>query len=212
VKAPAPVINRFEDGMKPFGEGAGHAYSQVKTGDANGEEDVAVYQCEEGCPVAAVDTQSGISKSTVDLNLNTEPSPSSWLPGLPMARVSRGDTGGASRFFPNFQEPFLYTGKAPPAEKVLPDGSKTTHPTPKSLTLMAWLIRLVTPPGGVVLDPFAGTGSTLVAALQEGFSAVGIEREASYAEEARSRLAPVEQETRTVSTAKEGYAALFDVE
>ena len=45
---------------------------------------------------------------------------------------------------------------------------------------MAWLIRLVTPPGGTVLDPFAGSGSTLVAAKREGFNFVGIELEEEY--------------------------------
>src|SRR5207237_765067 len=50
----------------------------------------------------------------------------------------------------------------------------------KPLALMAWLVRLVTPPGGTVLDPFAGSGTTLQAARDEGFTAVGIEREASY--------------------------------
>ena len=50
----------------------------------------------------------------------------------------------------------------------------------KPLALMQWLIRMVTPPGGTVLDPFAGSGTTLEAAMLEGFNAVGIEREADY--------------------------------
>lgn len=53
---------------------------------------------------------------------------------------------------------------------------------------MRWLIRLVTPPGGLVLDPFAGSGTTLEAAAIEGFPAVGIEREADHAELCRVRL------------------------
>ena len=53
---------------------------------------------------------------------------------------------------------------------------------------MRWLCRLVTPPGGTVLDPFAGSGSTLIAAAHEGFSAIGIEREAEYIAIARRRL------------------------
>lgn len=62
------------------------------------------------------------------------------------------------------------------------------HPTVKPIDLMAWLCRLITPPGGTVLDPFAGSGSTLVAAKHEGFSFVGIEREAEYVEIARARV------------------------
>jgi len=63
-----------------------------------------------------------------------------------------------------------------------------THPTVKPTDLMAWLVRLVTPPGGIVLDPFAGSGSTLVAAKREGFQYIGIEREAEYVEIAKARV------------------------
>jgi site-specific DNA-methyltransferase (adenine-specific) len=52
---------------------------------------------------------------------------------------------------------------------------------------MEWLVRLVTPPGGVVLDPFAGTGSTLLAAKRLGFDAIGIEREADYVADAERK-------------------------
>lgn len=88
---------------------------------------------------------------------------------------------GASRFF--------YCAKAAQNEKTAGlDGEKNTHPTVKSLALMRWLTRLVTPPGGVVLDPFAGSGSTGCAAVLEGFSFVGIEREQEYIEMARKRI------------------------
>lgn len=59
---------------------------------------------------------------------------------------------------------------------------RNTHPTVKPTDLMAWLVRLVTPPGGTVLDPFAGSGSALVAAKREGFGFIGIEREPEYVE------------------------------
>jgi site-specific DNA-methyltransferase (adenine-specific) len=65
--------------------------------------------------------------------------------------------------------------------------ARNTHPTVKPVTLMAWLCRLVTPPGGTVLDPFAGSGSTAVAARREGFNFIAIEREPEYAEIARKR-------------------------
>jgi DNA modification methylase len=68
------------------------------------------------------------------------------------------------------------------------DDAKSWHPTVKPQSLMRWLCRLITPPGGTVLDPFAGSGSTLLAARAEGFHAVGIEREAEYVEIARRRL------------------------
>lgn len=87
-----------------------------------------------------------------------------------------GDSGGASRFF--------YTAKASRSER----GEGNTHPTVKPIALMRWLAKLVCPPGGTILDPFAGIGTTLLAAQAEGFDAVGIEREAEYVEIARKRI------------------------
>ena len=82
----------------------------------------------------------------------------------------REGPSGASRFF--------YVAKAPKRER--PNVGGVQHPTVKPLAVMQWLIRLVTPPGGVVLDPFAGSGTTIEAALIEGFDPVGIEMEADY--------------------------------
>jgi site-specific DNA-methyltransferase (adenine-specific) len=65
---------------------------------------------------------------------------------------------------------------------------KNFHPSVKSLDLMRWLIRLITPPGGVVLDPFTGSGSTGVAALEEGMSFIGCEQSAEYCEIAKARI------------------------
>jgi site-specific DNA-methyltransferase (adenine-specific) len=58
----------------------------------------------------------------------------------------------------------------------------------KPIALMRWLVRLVTPPGGIVLDPFAGSGTTGIACALEGLNFIGIEREAEYAEIARARM------------------------
>lgn len=85
-----------------------------------------------------------------------------------------GDTGGASRFFPTFR----YEAKAPTAER--PRVGGVAHPTVKPLDLMRWLVRLVTPPGGVVLEPFAGSGTTVEACVAEGLRCIAIEREADY--------------------------------
>ena len=62
------------------------------------------------------------------------------------------------------------------------------HPTVKPVNLMRWLLRLITPKGGKVLEPFAGSGTTLVAAQLEGFSCYGIEREPSYCDIVRARV------------------------
>jgi len=66
---------------------------------------------------------------------------------------------------------------------------RNDHPTVKPLDLMKYLVRLVTPPGGTVLDPFSGSGTTLLAAKELGCCAVGIEREERYCEIAAKRLA-----------------------
>ena len=87
-----------------------------------------------------------------------------------------GDDGSAARFF--------YTAKADANDRI---GSK--HPTVKPVDLMQWLCRLVTPPGGTILDPFAGTGTTGEAAFREGFNAVLIEREPEYQADIRRRMA-----------------------
>lgn len=62
------------------------------------------------------------------------------------------------------------------------------HPTQKPLRLMSWLVKLVTPPGGIVLDPFAGSGTTLVSAVSDGRNAIGIEMEESFLQLAKRRL------------------------
>jgi DNA modification methylase len=87
-----------------------------------------------------------------------------------------GDSGSAARFF--------YTAKADSDDRL---GSK--HPTVKPLDLMQYLVRLVTQPGGVVLDPFAGTGTTGEAAWCEKMRAVLIEREPEYQADIRQRMA-----------------------
>ena len=62
------------------------------------------------------------------------------------------------------------------------------HPTVKPIKLMRYLCRLVTPPGGTVLDPFAGSGSTGIAALQEGFNFIGVELDPNYVTLATHRI------------------------
>ena len=98
-----------------------------------------------------------------------------------------GSGGGASRFFPVFK----YQAKAPKKERPVierEDGSKIQHPTVKPVALMEWLVELITPPGGVVLDPFAGSGTTLQAALNKGFQPIGIEQDADYIKLIEKRL------------------------
>ena len=99
-----------------------------------------------------------------------------------VVRLGYGDSGDASRFFPTFR----YEAKAPATERPRVNG--TAHPTVKPLDLMRWLVRLLTPPGGVVLDPFAGSGTTLLAAVDEDRRAIGVELEERYCEIIAKRL------------------------
>jgi len=133
--------------------------------------------------------------------------------GQAACNAARGaDSGGASRFY-YVAKPSRAERDAGCCELPLRSGGEATgrtdgsaglsspragagragnvrnhHPTVKSLALMRWLCRLVTPPGGAVLDPFAGSGSTGVAALAEGFEFVGVEQDPDYAEIASARL------------------------
>ena len=99
-----------------------------------------------------------------------------------------GDSGSASRFF--------YCAKADKEDRDegLPRGTSSDHPTVKPTKLMRYLVRLVTPPKGVVLDPFTGTGSTGKAAALEGFGFIGIEREAEYVAIAKARIAEAQRQ------------------
>lgn len=94
----------------------------------------------------------------------------------PLPGQRRLDSGSAARFF--------YCAKASSSER----GRFNDHPTVKPIELMRWLCRLVTPPDGTVLDCFAGSGSTLLAAREEGFKAIGIEREEKYIAIIKHRL------------------------
>jgi site-specific DNA-methyltransferase (adenine-specific) len=90
------------------------------------------------------------------------------------------DKGTAARFFPCFR----YEPKASPSER-----KGSTHPTQKSVALMTWLVQLVTAEGQTVLDPFAGSGTTLVAARNLGRRAIGVEMDAGYCDTIVGRLA-----------------------
>lgn len=92
------------------------------------------------------------------------------------------DTGSASRFF--------YCAKASKKER----GEGNNHPTVKPVSLMRYLCRLVTPPSGAVLDPFAGSGTTGVAAIMEGFNFIGIDMDEGYCEIAKRRISAAADE------------------
>jgi len=103
---------------------------------------------------------------------------SSWFVGMtPTIAYRHADSGSASRFF--------YSAKASPAER----GHDNNHPTVKPLALLDYLLKLLSPPGGgLLLDPFLGSGSTLIACARLGYNGIGIEMEAEYVALAEKRI------------------------
>lgn len=265
----APVINRFNDGMKPFGGGAGHEYTSTRTGDADGKEEVAVFECMPHCPVRLLNEASQVG-----------PTPD--------------DATGASRFFAQFvpEAPFFYSAKASrkernemlekskaprpkdrvkvvyfrikedvdadifmqiqevindqtekdatdkglPVEQVtaldvetfaferllfehlVPESLRehfevddtvggNDHPSVKPLALMRYLVRLVTPKGGLVLDPYVGSGTTCLAATEEGMRFVGIEKDPHFYDIAYNRVMRRHEQME----AKRGSEDLFNL-
>jgi DNA modification methylase len=161
---------------------------------------------------SALDEMSGERKGWSSQNRISEPevgyhgkmaSPLGWSEGY-------NDTGGASRFFytakssrsereagledrpqrlVNTLNEYKANSEGRTARKAGGAPRANVHPTVKPVALMRWLVRLVAPPDGVVLDPFTGSGTTGIAAALEGRRFVGIEREAEYVEIARARIA-----------------------
>lgn len=196
-------------GATALGQGSGwNKHNNRPTPIHREDETVPVYDCAPDCPVRVLDQQSGIlvsgkgnfkgasSKGYQPSVYSTDNRPEG------QQQVAYGDTGTASRFFPRFEwsgehDPFFYTAKAstkereagcegvPPAE----NGRHNDHTTVKPVALMRWLVRLVTPPGGVCLDPFCGSGTTGVACVLEGFHFMGFEGEERFCEISRARIA-----------------------
>lgn len=151
-----PAILRGEN--KVFGKGLGAGTQNEPSGRwpsnvvlSHSELCDEIEGCVEGCPIAELDAQSGITKDE-----------------------GYGGQGGASRFFNTFR----YQAKAPTSERPVVNG--VAHPTVKPLALMEWLVTLLTPPYGVILDCFAGSGTTGHAGLRLGFNSIIIERDAKY--------------------------------
>lgn len=190
--------------------GAFQQSAQIKPNSAQGRWPANVLFDESAAEM--LDEQSGESSSNMRNNSkNTRESSKAFFnqSGLSRSTTLHDDAGGASRFF--------YVAKTSKRERnsglegmplkisggmsgtldgTLKTGSgnernnlnQNSHPTVKPIKLMEYLCRLITPPGGVILDPFMGSGSTGCAAKRLGFEFIGIEREAEYLEIARRRI------------------------
>jgi DNA modification methylase len=169
-----------------------------------------------------LDLQSGISKSNpssvsirkVNVVADNRTSKAAGLygEGASKSGSNHNDKGGASRFFyvakvskaernaglDDFEEKII-EGRDPGqdersvAHKKRPTTTKNSHPTVKPINLMTYLCRLITPPGGIVLDPFMGSGSTGIAARLEGFKFLGMELDEDYFKVASARIENYEE-------------------
>jgi site-specific DNA-methyltransferase (adenine-specific) len=122
---------------------------------------------------AALEAQSGVQRDGVAVRRNGVGGGHIGPPGAKAVGTpdhGYGGQGGASRFF--------YVAKA--GKKERPNVNGVAHPTVKPMALMQYLVRLVTPPGGTVLEPFAGSGTTAEACIIEGFKCIAIEMTDEY--------------------------------
>lgn len=152
---------------------ANHTKKNVTYADSDGLETCEDWSCHEDCAVRLLDEQSGGihgAGSAREAIRECEPTGMFALSG---DGQRYGDTGGASRFF--------YTSKATDRQPY------NDHPTLKPTDLIEWLVRLVTRPGQLVLDPFAGSGTTGVACIHAGREYVLIDQDEHYCEIAERR-------------------------
>lgn len=192
--------------------------------------------CALWCPVRELDAQSGTLKTGKPTVGSMATTTNAYGQYAKRSLVGGGDTGGASRYFATFKYQAKASrsernhgceamgdgeARAKAADYRPNDPHENTlqtrlhgsverrgnhHPTVKPLALMSWLIGLITPPHGIVLDCFAGSGSTLVAAKEGGWRYIGIEREQEYVAIIQARLNATQegaQETATAETHRE---------
>jgi DNA modification methylase len=136
-----------------------------------------------------------------------------WVRYFYVAKPSRRERNAGLEGLPQIETRDNYGDGLQDNRPHMPDGytykatKQNTHPTVKPLALMRYLVRLVTPPGGTVLDPFAGSGTTLAAAILEGFDAIGCELTDDYLPIIEGRIAWAQQERAKANDSLFGDAA-----
>lgn len=165
------------DSITGFVRGVSHPGNQHA--DADGNEQVEDWRCHSDCPVRLLDEQSGEltsgnnpARRSADKHRNVY---AGWK-GEQCLVHRATDSGGASRFF--------YTAKADKKDR----GEGNDHPTVKPQDLMQYLLKLVARPGTLILDPFAGSGSTVLAGDKMGYRVIGLDNHEEYPWKARQRI------------------------
>jgi len=167
-------INTFDNGAKPFGDAVGEPYSSRVESAGRWPANILF---DEGA-AALLDAQTA--------ELNGESGASRFFY---TAKASSGERNAGLDHLP---EQIVNDGRATDINNAYQRGDTlrhNTHPTVKPIDLMRWLIRLVTPPDGLVLDPFLGSGTTGIAAHLEGRDFIGIELSPEYMTIAEARIA-----------------------
>jgi site-specific DNA-methyltransferase (adenine-specific) len=204
------------DGSWKDGEDMGNKFA-----DENGEETIESWNCHEDCPIKIMDEQSGESKSQKSERVNIiENQVFGKYNEQENTLRGHSDKGGASRFFyvakaskkernkglEAFEENQTKGGGGTYNEEAgakygsIKAKAQNFHPTIKPVALMRYLVRMITPPNGIVLDPFNGSGTTGVACKVEGFNYVGIELDAEYCKISEARIEGWEAEIEMPET------------
>jgi len=208
----------FSKGM--FGDGTSDNIGGGFT-DADGNETIEDWDCHEDCPIRILDEQSGILKSGAMDSIAKGGKYNVYSKMNERKVVNPSSQGGASRFF--------YVAKASKSErnkgldgfeekesKKFDGGefnsastnanertNKNFHPTVKPIKLMQYLVKMITPPNGIVLDHFCGSGTTGVACKIDGFNFVGLEQDPEYAKIAKARISNYEPEVSITKKSKD---------
>jgi hypothetical protein len=190
-------VRGSDSGNQMYGGGKG--LNRPSTGqvvgyaDADGTETVENWTCHPDCPIRLLNEQAGDRSCRDGTSANRYGRRNGniygHMAGADKSSTVYGDSGGPSRFFANFPSDeatsrMLYCSKASKKDR----GEGNVHPTVKSTTLMSWLVKLACPEGGLVLDPFAGSGSTGVGCLRNGRRFFGVESDRESCLTAARRL------------------------
>lgn len=146
--------------------------------DSEGYEAIAAYQCHPSCPIAILDAQTAQMRAGKSYKMED-------------IYQDGNNTANTSRFFLNLppEAPFIYSPKASTSDRTCGGKVENTHITVKPTQLMAYLVRLVTPENGIVLDPFMGSGSTALGCIRENRNYIGVELSEEYRQIAMERIA-----------------------
>jgi DNA modification methylase len=216
VKSHNPDNKNDNVGFNPNGEylyGKGKGISNNCGYAENGEETIEDWNCNEDCPIKILDEQSGVTKSgdinphKVKGNGTIYGNGKGFFYSMNIRTTNfKGDSGGASRFFyvakaskseRNFgldgfeeknSEHDFGTKLGTPRSERIHTPKKNNHPTVKPVKLMQYLVRMITPPNGKILDPFNGSGTTGIASVLEGFEYTGIEMDSEYCKISEARI------------------------